>query len=89
MNRQRNKFHCDLPHPTKSELDAMRVNCKRVEPEELAARRIEQDMLLAFVKIVDTHNRLLIHSVQQSSPPASAHVVDSHASEEVEEQDLD
>ena len=89
MNRQTNKFHCDLQHPTKSELDAMRSNCTPVEPEELAARRIEQEMLLAFVKIVDTHNRLLIHSVQQSSTPASANVVDSHASEEVEEQDLD
>jgi len=85
MNRQRNKWHCDLPHPTKSELDAMRSNCTPVE----SAKQIEQDMTLAFIKIVDTHNRLLIYSAQQSSTPASANVVDSHASEEVEEQVLD
>lgn len=85
MNRQRNKFHCDLPHPTKSELDAMRSNCTPIE----SSKQIEQDMTLAFIKIVDTHNRLLIYSAQQSSPPATAHVVDSHASKEVEEKDLD
>jgi len=56
---------------------------------EESAKQIEQDMTLAFIKIVDTHNRLLIYSAQQSSTPASANVVDSHASEEVEEQDLD
>ncbi len=89
MNRQRNKFHCDLPHPNKSELDAMRSNCTPVEPVDEASKQIEQDMTLAFIKIVDTHNRMLIHSAQQSSPPATAAMVDSHASEEVEEQDLD
>lgn len=85
MNRQRNKFHCDLPHPTKSELDKLRVNCKPVESADERAKQIGQDMLLAFVKIVDTHNRLLIHSAQQSSPSATAPVVDSHASEEVKD----
>ena len=85
MNRQRNKFHCDLPNPTKSELDSMRSNCTPIE----SSKQIEQDMTLAFIKIVDTHNRLLIYSAQQSSPPATAHVVDSHASKEVEEKDLD
>tara|TARA_R110000744_G_scaffold66072_3_gene135064 strand:- start:791 stop:1060 length:270 start_codon:yes stop_codon:yes gene_type:complete len=89
MNRQRNKFHCDLPHPTKSELDKQRVNCTPVEPADERARQIGQDMLLAFVKIVDTHNRMLIHSAQQPLPPASCNEADSHASEEVEEQDLD
>jgi len=88
MNRQTNKFHCDLPHPTKSELDKLRVNCTPVEPEDERARQIGQDMLLAFVKIVDTHNRMIIHSAQQSSAPATANRVDSHVSEE-EEQDLD
>tara|TARA_R110000824_G_scaffold71931_2_gene183965 strand:+ start:309 stop:572 length:264 start_codon:yes stop_codon:yes gene_type:complete len=85
MNRQRNKFHCDLPHPTKSELDKLRVNCKPVESADERAKQIGQDMMLAFVKIVDTHNRMLIHSAQQSSPSATAPVVDSHASEEVED----
>ena len=85
MNRQTNKFHCCLPHPTKGEQDKLRVNCTPVEPADERAKQIQQDMLLAFVKIVDTHNRLLIHSAEQSSPPASATVVDSHASEEVEE----
>tara|TARA_R110000823_G_scaffold113068_6_gene234970 strand:+ start:117 stop:389 length:273 start_codon:yes stop_codon:yes gene_type:complete len=90
MNRQRNKFHCDLPHPTKSELDKLRVNCKPVESSaDERAKQIGQDMLLAFVKIVDTHNRLLIHSAKQPSPPASCNEADSHASEEVEKQDLD
>ena len=89
MNRQTNKFHCDITHPTKSELDAMRLNCTPVESADEIAKQIEQDMTLAFIKIVDTHNRLLIYSAQQSSPPATAHVVDSHASKEVEEKDLD
>ena len=90
MNRQTNKWHCDLLHPTKSELDAMRSNCTPVESSaDERAKQIEQDMTLAFIKIVDTHNRLLIYSAQQSSPPATAHVVDSHASKEVEEKDLD
>ena len=88
MNRQTNKFHCDLPHPTKGEQDKLRSNCKPVEPADERAKEIQHDMLLAFVQIVDTHNRLLIHSAEQSSPPATAPVVDSHASEEVEEQDL-
>ena len=78
MNRQTNKFHCDLPHPTKGEQDKLRSNCKPVEPADERAKQIGQDMLLAFVKIVDTHNRMLIHSAKQSSPP----VIDSHASEE-------
>jgi len=98
MNRQTNKFHCDLPHPHKSEMDKcranwlrniqeLRSNCKPVEPDE-RAKQIEHDMLLAFVQIVDTHNRMIILTAKQSSPPATAHVVDSHASEEVGEQDL-
>ena len=82
MNRQTNKFHCDLPHPPKGEMDKLRVNCKPVEPADERVKEIQHDMLLAFVKIVDTHNRMLIHSAKQSSPPAPAQVVDSHASEE-------
>ena len=77
MNRQTNKFHCDLRHPTKVEMDRMRANCRPVEPDE-RAKQIEHDMLLAFVQIVDTHNRLLILSAEQSS----SRVIDSHASEE-------
>ncbi len=89
MNRQRNKFHRDLPHPTKSELDKLRVNCEPVESADERAKQIGQDMLLAFVKIVDTHNRMLIHTAKQQYPPASCNIVDSHAREEVGEQDLD
>ena len=81
IHRQTNKFHCDLRHPTKVEMDRMRANCRPVEPD-VRAKQIEHDMLLAWVKIVDTHNRMLIHSAKQSSPPAPAQVVDSHASEE-------
>ena len=77
IHRQTNKFHCDLRHPTKVEMDRMRVNCRPVESDE-RAKEIEHDMLLAWVKIVDTHNRLIIQSAQQSSSP----VIDSHASEE-------
>jgi hypothetical protein len=86
MNRHTNKFHCDLPHPTKGEQDKLRVNCKPVEPADERAKQIQRDMLLAFVKITDTYNRMLIHSAEQSSPSATAPVVDSHASEEGEEQ---
>jgi len=89
MNRQTNKFHCSLPHPTKGEMDKLRVNCKPVEPADERAKQIKHDMLLAWVKIVDTHNRLLIHSAEQSPPPATAHVVDSHADEEGEDKALD
>jgi len=97
MNRQTNKFHCQLPHPQKSEMDKcvknwlryiqeLRSNSKPVEPDK-RAKQIEHDMLLAFVQIVDTHNRMIILTAKQSSPPASATMVDSYASE-VEEQDL-
>ena len=52
-------------------------------------RQISQDMLLAFVKIADTHKRILIHSAKQSSKSAScSDVADSHANEG-EEKDLD
>jgi len=85
MNRQTNKFHCDLPHPTKGEMDRLRSNCNPVEFDE-RAKQIQQDMLLAFVKIVDTHNKLIIESAKQSSPPATCPSADSHASEEVKEQ---
>ena len=88
MNRQTNKFHCDLPHLTKGEQDKLRSNCNPVEFDE-RAKQIQHDMLLAFVKIVDTHNRLIIESAKQSSLSAPAHAVDSHADEEVEGQDLD
>ena len=82
IHRQTNKFHCDLPHLTKGEQDKLRVNCKPVEPADERAKEIQHDMLLAFVQIVDTHNRMIILTAKQSSPPATAHVVDSHASEE-------
>ena len=86
IHRQTNKFHCDLPHLTKGEQDKLRSNCKPVEPADERAKQIGQDMLLAFVKIVDTHNRLLVHSAEQSSKRTTADMVDSHVSEEVEEQ---
>tara|TARA_R110000824_G_scaffold31084_1_gene101532 strand:+ start:398 stop:610 length:213 start_codon:yes stop_codon:yes gene_type:complete len=69
MNRQTNKFHCDLRHPPKGEMDER-------------AKQIQHDMLLAFVQIVDTHNRLIIESAKHYSSPATANVVDSHADEE-------
>ena len=85
MNRQRNKFHCDLPHPNKSEWDAMRSNCTPVKPPvDQRSKQIEQDMTLAFIKIVDTANRLIIESATQPS----LLVTDSHASKEVDEKDL-
>ena len=86
MNRQTNKFHCSLPHPTKGEQDKLRVNCKPVEPADERAKQIERDMLLAWVKIVDTHNRMLIYSAKHYTPPATAPVVDSHADEQGEEE---
>ena len=88
IHRQTNKFHCDLRHPTKVEMDRLRANCRPVEPDE-RAKQIEHDMLLAWVKIVDTHNRMLIHSAKQSSKSASCpDMADSHANEG-EEKDLD
>jgi len=85
MNRHTNKFHCSLPHPTKGEMDKLRVNCKPVEPETLGRlMQIEFDMLSAFVQIVDAHNRLIIQSAKQTSTPAPCQLADSHASEEDE-----
>ena len=83
MNRQTNKFHCDLPHPPRSGMPQTPFDY------DAFAKQMQEDLRYAIVRIVDTHNRMLIHSAEQSSPPATAPVVDSHASEEVEEQALD
>jgi len=83
MNKQTNKFHCSLPHPPKSGMPQTPFDY------DAFAKQMQEDLRYAIVRIVDTHNRMLIHSAEQSSPPATAPVVDSHASEEVEEQALD
>jgi prolyl oligopeptidase PreP (S9A serine peptidase family) len=49
------------------------------------AKQMQEDLLHAIVRIVDTHNRMLIHFSEQPSSPASTKVVDSYASEEVED----
>ena len=79
MNRQTNKFHCDLPHPPRSGMPQTPFDY------DAFAKQMQEDLRYAIVRIVDTHNRMLIHSAEQPSSPASAKVVDSYASEDVED----